>query len=70
MREDNKWEYRVETFGSSFTAIKDGVLEETLNEWAEEGWEVVSAHAVGDNRVRIIAGRHRKLRTNRERGWP
>jgi hypothetical protein len=70
MSNNGKWEYRVETFGSSFSAIKDDVLEETLNEWADEGWEIVSAHNIGENKVRIIMGRLQISRADQKRGWP
>ena len=34
-----KWEYRVQTIGKFF-GTKDELIEATLNEWGEEGWEV------------------------------
>ena len=43
MDEINQWEYRVETFGSTFSTPKDDELEAALDEWGEDGWEVISA---------------------------
>ncbi len=36
-----QWEYRVQTIGSFF-GTKDEQIEATLDEWGEEGWEVVN----------------------------
>ena len=62
------WEYRVETFGSLFSAPKDEELEAVLDEWGEEGWEVFSAHHLeGSNKVRIIARRPLTAASRRRR---
>ena len=71
MSTDMKWEYRVEAFGSALSSVKDERLEEVLNEWGEEGWHLVSAYPVGDNKVRLIAERAVELGSSRrKRGWP
>ena len=41
-----QWEYRVQIVGGFFTGIKAEELEEMLNEWGEDGWEVVSTHII------------------------
>jgi hypothetical protein len=64
------YEYRVETFGSALSSIKDEDLESTLNHWAGEGWEVINAHPVGDNKVRVICRRTVSKSATRKRGWP
>ena len=38
-----KWEYRVQTIGKFF-GTKDELIEATLNEWGEEGWEVTHVY--------------------------
>jgi hypothetical protein len=37
MAEPIQWEYRLETFGSFFSAPKDEDLQNSLDEWGEEG---------------------------------
>jgi hypothetical protein len=41
-----QWEYRVQTVGGFFSGVKADALEELLNEWGEDGWEVVSTHII------------------------
>jgi hypothetical protein len=66
-----KWEYRVETFGSTFSQPKDEDLEGTLDEWGSEGWELVAAHSLeSTNKVRLIAKRPLSSATHRRRYWP
>jgi len=64
------YEYRVQTFGSALSSVKDEDLEETLNQWSDDGWEVVSAHPVGDNKVRVICRKVLSSSATRKRGWP
>lgn len=67
--DERKSQYRVETLGGSFSAARDEEIEDLLNEWSEEGWQLVSAFPIGDNRVRLIA--HRPGSTvKRKSGWP
>jgi hypothetical protein len=72
MYEDIKqWEYRVQTVGGFFTAIKVDEMEELLNDWGEEGWEVISTHIIENaNKVNIIAKRPLTDRIRRERSRP
>lgn len=69
--EIKQWEYRVQIVGGFFTGIKAGEIEEMLNEWGEEGWEVVSTHIIENaNKVNIIAKRPLTDRVRRERSRP
>ena len=69
--ENEKWEYRAETFGGFWTGIKMEQLEQTLNEWGEQGWEVVSATRFENyNNIHIIAKRPLTRETTRRRSMP
>jgi hypothetical protein len=71
MPEMTKWEYRVETWGSAWKSNKDEDLEALLNEWGEEGWEVISAeHQASSVKITLIAKRPLTGSSHRERGWP
>lgn len=72
MYEDIKqWEYRVQTVGAFFTGVKAEELEELLNEWGEDGWEVVSTHIIENaNKINVIAKRPLTDRVRRERSRP
>ena len=71
MTESNQWEYRIQTMGSTFSQPKDEDLETLLNEWGEEGWEVIAAqNQESTNKVRIIAKRPLSRSTRRSRSWP
>ena len=69
--ETKQWEYRVQTVGAFFTGVKADVLEDLLNEWGEEGWEVVSTHIIENyNKINVIAKRLLTDRVRRERSRP
>jgi len=72
MYEETKhWEYRVQTVGGFFSGIKADELEEMLNEWGEDGWEVVSTHIIENaNKINVIAKRPLTDRVRRERSRP
>jgi len=72
MYDDNKqWEYRVQTVGGFFSGVKAEELEELLNEWGEDGWEVVSTHIIENaNKINVIAKRPLTDRVRRERSRP
>jgi hypothetical protein len=72
MYEDIKqWEYRVQTVGGFFTGVKAEALEELLNEWGQDGWEVVSTHIIENaNKINVIAKRPLTDRARRERSRP
>lgn len=69
--EIKQWEYRVQTVGGFFSGIKADELEEMLNEWGEDGWEVVSTHIIENaNKINVIAKRPLTNRVRRERSRP
>ncbi|MFZ5879392.1 MAG: DUF4177 domain-containing protein [Chloroflexota bacterium] len=69
--EMQKWEYRVETVGTFWSGVKADVLQNTLNEWGEEGWEVVSTHILENaNKINVIAKRPLTERVRRARSMP
>ena len=70
MTEYEKWEYRVETVGSAF-GTKDGLLQDTLDEWGEEGWEVISARPpTKSSKITIVAKRPLTRTARRLRNLP
>jgi hypothetical protein len=71
MPEEPQWEYRVQTFGSTFSRPKDGDLESVLNTWGEEGWEVAGV-LLHDNsgKVSLVAKRRLTSAIRRRRSWP
>ena len=71
MSEPNQWEYRVMTFGSFFKGVKDEALEAELNQWGEEGWEVVGFRMVeNSNQAQVIAKRPLDRTARRWRSMP
>jgi hypothetical protein len=72
MADDVKeWEYRVQTVGSFWSGVKADELERLLNEWGEEGWEVISTHILENmNKINVIAKRPLSATTRRVRSMP
>jgi hypothetical protein len=71
MPETNQWEYRVKTFGTFFKGVKDDELETELNQWGEEGWEVVAYRLVENtNQAQLIARRPLTRESRRWRSMP
>jgi hypothetical protein len=71
MAEHTQWEYRVQTFGTFFNAIKDEVLQEELNEWGVDGWEVVSARGIENtSKVVVLAKRLLTASARRRHSFP
>ncbi len=69
--EIQRWEYRVQTVGSFLAGVKADVLEQLLNEWGEDGWEVVSTHILENaNKINVIAKRPLTDRARRQRSMP
>ncbi len=65
-----KWEYRVQTIGRFF-GTKDEIIEATLNEWGEEGWEVTHVYTPeGSGNVTIVAKRPLTREIRRSRSMP
>jgi hypothetical protein len=66
-----QWEYRVQSVGGFFKGVPADELEALLNEWGEEGWEVVSTHILENaNKINVIAKRPLARTTRRERSMP
>jgi hypothetical protein len=66
-----QWEYRVETFGTFWSAPKDEDLEARLDEWGEEGWQVIVIYKSGNGeKVTVVAQRPLTAATRRQRTLP
>ncbi len=66
-----QWEYRVQTVGGFFKGVPADELEELLNEWGADGWEVVSTHILeNSNKINVIAKRPLTRTIRRERSMP
>ncbi len=66
-----KWEYKVQTIGSFLGGVKDPNLESLLNEWGEQGWEVVGFRSVeNSNQATVIAKRPLTREVVRMRSMP
>ena len=71
MAESIQWEYRVQTVGGFFKGVPADELEELLNDWGEEGCEVVSTHILENaNKINVIAKRPLTRAARRERSMP
>ena len=71
MSETMQWEYRVQTVGSFWKGAKDDDFGILLNEWGEEGWEIVGFRTVEkSNRAQVIAKRPLTASTRRRSSWP
>ncbi len=69
--EIKQWEYRVQTVGAFWSGVKADELEQLLNAWGEEGWEVVSTHIIENaNKINVIAKRPLTRETIRRRSMP
>lgn len=69
--EIKQWEYRVQTVGAFWTGVKADELEQLLNTWGEEGWEVVSTHVLeNQNKINVIAKRPLTRESKRMRSMP
>ena len=67
----SQWEYRVESMGGALRNPRDEELQSALNEWGEEGWEVIFViQYSGTNKVRVIAKRPLTERARRSRSMP
>ena len=64
------WEYRVQTIGSAF-GTKDELIQSTLDEWGEEGWEAINVYTPsGSGKITIVAKRLLTERARRLRSMP
>lgn len=65
-----KWEYRVQTIGGLF-GTKDELVQTTLDEWGEEGWEAVNVFTPENSgKITIVAKRPLTERVRRRRSMP
>lgn len=65
-----QWEYRVQTIGSMF-GTRDELIQATLNELGEEGWEALSVYTpYGSGKITIVAKRPLTDRARRMRSRP
>lgn len=71
MAEDLKlWEYHVQTIGSLF-GTKDELIQATLNELGEQGWEAINVFTPeGSGKITIVAKRPLTDRARRMRSLP
>ena len=70
MADLTQWEYRVQTIGRVW-GTRDELIEATLNEWGEDGWEAVSVYTPeGSGKVTIVARRLLTAAEKRRRSWP
>jgi hypothetical protein len=68
--EIKQWEYRVQTIGSIF-GTKDELIQNTLDEWGEEGWEAINVFTPeGSGKITIVAKRPLTERAKRMRNMP
>ena len=71
MGELQQWEYRVDIVGSTLSTMKNEALEALLNEWGEEGWEVIAVFLLEhSSKMRLVAKRPLGLTSRRRRSWP
>jgi len=71
MAEIQKWEYRVEDLGSLLKGPRDQELQDLLDEWGSEGWEVIAVtQDSGTSKVRLFAKRPLTDRARRQRSMP
>lgn len=71
MSETMQWEYRVQTVGSAWKGSKDDELGVLLNEWGEEGWEIVGFRTLENSgRAQVIAKRPLTASARRRSTWP
>ncbi len=71
MIEKKKWEYQVLTMGGALSGPKDEDLETLLDEWGEEGWEVIAVNPIeNSNKVRVVGKRLLASASHHQRTWP
>lgn len=57
MEEKSLWEYRVENFGTAWKNPKTEEIAVVLNQWGQEGWEVITISHTPSGVVAVIAKR-------------
>lgn len=70
MTDNILWEYQVLTIGSVF-GTRDEHIQQTLNTWGEQGWEVIHVYTPSQSgKVTIVAKRPLTDRVRRQRSMP
>jgi hypothetical protein len=68
--EIKQWEYRVQTIGSMF-GTKDELIQATLDEWGEEGWEAINVFTPENSgKITMVAKRPLTAGARRMRSVP
>lgn len=68
--EIKRWEYRVQSIGSVL-GTKDEQIQATLDEWGNDGWEVINVFTPsGTGKITIVAKRPLTERARRARSMP
>jgi hypothetical protein len=71
MADNSQWEYHIEVLGSVFRSPKPEVIEASLNEIDEDGWEVVSLHQLNNsNKIWVTMQRPLTPSIRRQRNRP
>ncbi len=71
MADTMRWEYTVQTCGTTWHGVQDEELQAALNSLGELGWEVFSVEKLeGSNKVRIVARRALATPLRRRSSWP
>jgi hypothetical protein len=71
MAETPKWEYRAATLGTYWTGPRDEDLEAMLNEWGQDGWDLVAVTKIeNSNKIRLVAKRPLPGAFRKQQGWP
>jgi hypothetical protein len=69
--ESRKWEYLVKTLGSFWKGVPDDTIQNELNDWGEDGWEVVAIRTIeNSNQATVIAKRPLSSAVRRARTLP
>jgi hypothetical protein len=70
MSENIQWEYHVGSLGSFWTGPPDEGLEQMLNEWGMDGWEVIAVTKIeNSNKIRVVAKRPLTSAVRRKKTW-
>lgn len=71
MEKHQQWEYRVLTAGGILKNTRDEEIQDLLDQWGTEGWELVAVHILENtNRIRLYAKRPLHAPPRRSRTWP
>ncbi len=66
-----QWEYIVQSLGSLVKGPKDEAVQELLNAWGEEGWELVAAVPLTNSfAIKLVGKRPLSTAARRRRSMP